>query len=94
MSNIVESFKIDVPATELKAHFEARLAAHRTALETLQGNRIQLIGVTGDTSEVVKKHRMQEKLLSYLVSHIPPNVTYRLSLHELDGLYVLQDLTE
>lgn len=94
MSDIVEGFKVNVSALELKEHFKKRLGYHTTALEHLSGNKIQLIGAKGETSEIIQKHKAQSKLLAYLVEHIPEGVTYRLSMVELDGLYVLRELTD
>lgn len=91
---IVDTFRIDVPSAELKTSITKRLAAHKTALEKLSSGRIQLIGVRGDSSEIIKSHDEQIRLLSYVVAHIPENVTYRLSLHELDGLFVLSELKD
>lgn len=94
MNEIVDAFKIDVTSAELKVHFEKHLAHHRNALEILGNNKIQLIGAKGTTSDVIKKHRMQIKLLDYVTAHLPENVTYRVTLHELEGMMIFQSLTD
>lgn len=96
MSAVIDGFKVTMTRDELKAHFEKHLEFHRSALAKLGSNKVILVGQTGDESgsSILEKHRSQEKLLAFLVAHMPEGDSYRLSMHELDGLMVLQSLTD
>ncbi len=90
----IQGFQLLVTSDELEVHFRKRLFHHETALATLDGNKIKLIGVKGDESQIVGKHKEQIRLLKYIVAHLPLGDTFRLSLHELGGLMVLDSLVD
>jgi hypothetical protein len=92
----IDGFKVTITRDELKAHFEKHIAHHDGALKKLSANRLILVGTDGDTdtASITEKHRSQLKLLTFLVAHMPEGDSYRLSMHELDGLMVLQSLTD
>lgn len=92
MTDTIEGFKLQVTSEELKTHLEKRLAHHANALEKLQGNKIQLIGAQGNESMMISEHKKMVRILSYVTSHIPEGAVYRLTLHELQGMWVLDEL--
>ncbi len=93
--NTITGFKVEMSSDELKTHFQVRLSHHEKALAKLKGSGLILVGQdsTEDTSELVGKHKVQARLLKFLVEHMPVNATFRLTLNELESLYVLDELT-
>lgn len=90
----IDGFKVEMSSDELKAHFQVRLGHHEKALNKLAVGKLVLVGQDGstDTSELVQQHKTQVKMLSFLVAHMPVAATFRLTMQELAGLYVLDEI--
>ena len=90
----IQGFQLLVSSNELREHFTTRLGFHKTALEKLGGGVVKLIGVDGGQSEMIQKHKEQVRLLNYIINHLPADEQFRLSLNELGGLMVLDNLVD
>lgn len=91
-----DGFHLEVTAKEIRDNFNARLENHRTALQKLEASPLILVGKNGGVgkSEMMKLHKHQVRLIEFIVSHVPEQDTFLLTMNEVDQLMLLRSVTD
>lgn len=91
-----DGFHLEVTAKEIRENFNARLAHHEHALHALEASNIILTSKDGQVgkSDMVKLHKHQIRLIKFIVSHVPEQDTFLLTMNEVDQLMLLRHVTD